>query len=138
MASSLRTGVNWSVEGKSFTIFGQKATILEGGDWAVPSGLGSMLVQVDPAPLSGDILEVIANDRAAGNEDKIAYVGLTPFPALCLALEGVLTEQALAASEETLDSITATVMLGGTERKIVIKQELPDRFATYDENDEVV
>ena len=138
MASSIRTGVNFSVEGPTFTIFDMKGTVLNNGDWAVPFGFGSMLVQVDPAPLSGDILKVIADDRAAGDEGKIAYIGVTPYSALRLALEGVLTEEVLSASEETPDSITATVRLGGIEWKLVIKQGLHYGFATYDKNNEVV
>ena len=138
MAGSNRTGVNYSVGGPTFTIFDELGMVLENGDWAVPSGFGSMLVQVDPAPLSGRILKVIAIDRAAGDEDKIAYIGVTPHAALRLALEGVLTKEALLASEETPDSITATVRLGGIVWKLVIKQGLLYRFATYDKNDKIV
>ena len=137
MVSSVRTGVNWSIEDGTIDIFGAKGYKRENGKWAV-NALGDAMCEVSPDPMSGDILAVIEQDRRAGNADKIAYVRVGPRQAVVLFLEGILTIEALEKSEETTRSISAEVTLDGTVRKLVIMPDLPFTFGTFDANDELV
>jgi hypothetical protein len=137
MGSSIQTGVNWSIADGTVNIFGAKGANLSRGTWAV-NALGDMMCEVSPATISSDLIDVIEEDRRAGNADKIAYIGVGPRQAVVLFLEGVLTRAALDESEETTGSITAEITLSGTVRKLVIKPDLPYRFGTFDANDELV
>lgn len=141
MATSVETGVNWSIEGSTFWLFGLKG-LVSGKYWALPvSSLGGVLAEMDPSPLSPNIERIIQQDIACGNEAKIDFVGTTALGGLQLALEGLLTVEILRESEETPDSITVTIEFLGKPRKVVIYS--PDTepaagVATYDASGQIV
>ena len=137
MGSSVQTGANWSITDGTVDIFGAKGCKLGRGSWVV-NALGDMMCEVSPEAISDDLIDLIEEDRRAGNADKIAYIGVGPRQAVVLFLEGVLTIEALDKSEETTGSISADITLDGTVRKLVIKPDLPYRFGTFDANDELV
>lgn len=131
--------LNWSVsEDGMLTLFEGNCYESENGNWAVP-WLGGILAEVDPAPISGEILEIIEVGKASGKEDKIAYVGLNPLAAMQLYLEGVLTKEALEASLEVQDeSISTEVTLGDVQRPVVVSPLFEEGVATYDETGQIV
>lgn len=132
------SGANWSVEGGTFTFFGQRGWV-DGRNWVVPVDfMGGIPAQVDPAPIKKDIEKIIAGDIRDGNGDKIAYVGVGPFQGLLLALEGVITPGRLRMARETPNRITMEVVLGGVSRKLVVLKDAKYTMATFDEKDEVV
>ena len=138
MGHGIVSGVNWSVEGDVFTIFGQCGWV-DGRKWRVSADfLGGANVPVDPAPIKKDIEAIIAGDIRDGNGDKIAYVGVGPFQGLLLALEGVITLRMLRAATEAPDRIIMDARLGGALRKLVVLKDTAYTMATFDRNDEVV
>lgn len=130
--------LNWGVsEGGVLTLFGQDCFVFENGNWVIPTEFGP--AEVDPEPVSEDILGLIKEDEEAGNVDKIAYVGLSPLAAMRLYLEGALTEEALEASMELPDEIIATeVTLGDVKRGIVVSPLFESNVATYDKDGQIV
>lgn len=137
MGSGIVGGLNWSIEGGVFSIFGQRGYV-DGKKWAVPSGFGPALTKVNPDPVSGHILRIIAGDKRDGNEGKIAYVGVNPFVGLLLALEEVITSAILRAAIETPHSIDLNVTLGGVKRRVVILKDATHTMATYDRKNQIV
>src|SRR5687768_10180439 len=113
MASSTVANRHFEVDGNKFTFFGLSGMPMGGGNWAMNGFFGSVMVEVDPAPVSSQIEEIIEQDRAAGNEEKIEHVLMNSRTALRLALEGRLPREALTAATETEDSIVLTLELGG-------------------------
>ncbi len=138
MGSGIKSGVNWTLDGKTIAIFGDRGCKLSDSCWGVNVFDATMLTEYDPAPISGEIAQVIAEDCRAGNEDKIVYIGVGALQAVLLYLEGVLTLEALEASEETPDSIFAKVTIGGKEWTLRILEELDCRFAAFDADDQIV
>ncbi|QQG51345.1 MAG: hypothetical protein HZB75_02460 [Candidatus Saccharibacteria bacterium] len=139
MGHGIVSGVNWSVEGETFTIFGASGWV-NGSRWMVPLGpSGPGIAPVKPAPIKGDIDKVIAADIADGNGSKIDYVGVGGFQALLLALEGVITVDMLRTAQETPDRIIIeNVAFARGRRKLVIIKNAKYTMATFDRNDEVV
>lgn len=138
MGHGIVSGVNWSIEGDAFTIFGQCGWI-DGRKWRVPADvLGGVNAPIDPAPIKKDIEAIIAGDIRDGNGDKIAYVGVGPFQGLLLALEGVITTRMLQTATEAPDRIIMDVRLSGAQRKLVVLKDARYTMATFDQNDEVV
>lgn len=138
MSHGIVSGVNWSVEGDVFTIFGKRGWV-SGKNWVLPVDfMGGIPAEVDPAPIKKDIEKVIAADVRNGDGEKIAYVGVGPFQGLLLALEGVITVRMLRAATETPDRVIMDARLGHAQRKLVILKDAKYTMATYDRNDEVV
>jgi len=137
VGTGIVSGVNWSVDGKVFSIFGLRGYV-DGLDWIVPSGIGSMLERVKPAPVADRILDIIAEDERNGKAREIAYIGVERYFGLRLALEGVVTVEALSKARETPSRIICTVVIGGVERLLVIFEEASYSMATYDTNHEIV
>lgn len=132
------SGVNWSVEGGIFTIFGKRGWV-RSRRWVLPAEiLGGTQATVDPCPIKEKIEKIITDDIRNGDGDKIAYVGVGPFQGLLLALEGVITIEALQNAQETPDRIIMEAQLGDKPRTLVVLKDATYTMATYDRNDEVV
>lgn len=87
------TGQNFSIDGCVITIFGLQGSP-DGKYWDIGIdflGEGNyVLVQVDPAPASDEVLSAIQQDIDAENYDKICMVAVSNRIAVRLWLEGVL------------------------------------------------
>lgn len=131
MGTSVVSGINWSVDGDVFRFFGHMG-LRSGRNWIVGH------IEIDPCPVSKDILDILKDDALAGNAEKVAYVGVDPFHALYLALEGMITVENLVASVETPGRIELEFLLCGTPQKLVIIGDAEYAMATYDSNDQIV
>lgn len=137
---SSNQGIHWSIDGRSYTLFGRTAS-LSGSQsfWVLPQ-FG--LCEIEPRPLFADIVSILNQDIAAGDEHKIDHVAITTDGALRLALEGKLTQEILEAGQVTPDSLIVVIDILGRPRKVVIYSpdvQLPfDVVATLDTEGQVV
>lgn len=138
MGSASMAGINWSVEDGVFSFFDSCRGYVNDGTWRVTADVFGSLKPIQPMSVKADIEAIIAGDIAAGNGDRIAYVGVGPFQAVVLALEGIITLPLLRAAKEGLSSITMNVILGGVERKLIVLKRPDHDCATYDASHRVV
>jgi hypothetical protein len=86
----------FKIEGSKLELFGFVYGFLTNSkDWAIyhPSiSLFSWPNEYPPTPISPKISKIIQNDTKAGNESKIAYVGVEPIVAIKLWLEGIINQ----------------------------------------------
>lgn len=133
MAQHQTRGQHFSVEGRSITLFGLDGSH-SGSNWAIGIALSSsedtsyLLVEVDPAPARQDILQVIEQDKAAGNLDKICHVVMSSRVAVRLFLDGTLSASNFVnAEEDTID--TSTFLKDGVMRPAI--RLLDVKFGEY-------
>lgn len=138
MGSASMAGINWSVEDGAFSFFDSCRGYVNDGAWRVTADVFGSLKTIEPTSVKADIEAIIAGDIAAGNGDRIAYVGVGSFQAVVLALEGVITLPMLRAAKEGTSSITMNVILGGVERKLIVLRRPDHDCATYDASHRII
>jgi len=125
MAQITTQGTNWKVEGRSIELFGLHGS--HSGNYGVIGiNFGSaeepayVLTQVDSAPAKQDVLDVIEQDEAAGNLDKIATVLVSSRVAVRLFLDGTITPEMVREAEETQEDTSKWLEDGGVYDAIKI------------------
>lgn len=112
--AQLKQGKNYNVESQtSATLFGLQGFV-EGRNWYIgiylnggPNNPRYVLNAISPVPALQTILDVIEEDVAYGNEDKIKWVMICSRIAIRLILEGAIKTADFAnATEGTFDTST--------------------------------
>lgn len=123
------SGRHWSVRGEVFTVFGECGYV-DGNKWYMSAG--DEMVELHPALASDRMRRIVGRARRNGREQRIDYIGVSPFFALRMLLEGVATVDTLKKATETQDRITCEVTFDKVRYVLVISTELNQDMAVYD------
>jgi len=116
---------NFTVKDTSFTIFGVEGRVRD-GRWLLPTADNpAAAIPSDPQPILAEIEAQLARVIEDGYESVIAQVCLSPLDGLRLALEGQLTVAMLQQATGAPDSIGVWMLIVGTPRWVLIRQDPP-------------
>lgn len=105
--------------------------------------LGSAFVQVDPAPVKGNIEETINTDISDGNGEKISYIRVNPNIGVRLFLDGTLTKKHIRDAHITAETIGFSDVLfktseGEKKFEVIVTENFEYDYATYDVDGNIV
>lgn len=135
MGMSEKTGENFAVSPRSITLFGLRGSFTS-PNWAIGVNFSTknngepsyVMVEVSPAPVINDLLEVIEQDKANGNFEQIQRVVVSSRVAVRLFLDGTLKPSDFDGTEEGMLD-TSPFLEDGVERPVLILK--PVKIGAY-------
>lgn len=139
--SAIQIGPNLALDANILNIFGAQG-YSEGNRWIMDVGIGIM-AEVEPAPVSSAIIDIINQDIRDGKSDKIHHLLVNPNTALRLFLEGKISRNVILKAkfdQETItfEGIVFTTFGGDHILPVVVMAKPQYAFATIDQDGNVV
>lgn len=137
----------FEITGRIVSIMGLKGFV-DGNDYTIDINFGTaqnpsyVLAQCSKPEqtILSKIEQLIADDKKAGNEEKIDHILISNRYAVLLFLEGKITREVLESGTVSDGDLVINLYVGGAMRKVVIQAETKSAYhcATIDVNGEVV
>lgn len=139
MTSANIETTNLEFNGVKLRIF-DKIGFNSGKNWVI-NALEGCFVEVDPAPISQDIIGILNTDADEGNFDMIDHISLKPYQLLSLYLEGALQIGSIISAEDHDEWVTFKNVQFKTKNgtaNFVIRVSDDYEMATIDANGYIV